>query len=565
MTKNSMDDAAKAAGRTPAEFAPENAPRPYKAEILAELIELDRDLMKLLVRRAKLVNKLRAGKEHAATPAAARAEKDVRAAWEKNAASFSRDDKFARQLFTLLQELRVDSRSDAESRGAFNLAPVRKPVAVAMPGLLSVNATRMLAVLAAWLNNDFALENVVLNDPLMDCVKALNNAGAKFSWSAGARPGEGRLAHAVGPREVNLATDKALYIGEDPFNMYLLAFLAAGRTGRARFTGGSGLKMADFSPLRRFLPELGARLAHSVPKSNGLPANVEASGVLPDHIVVPADLPREGLAALFCAAAAWKRKLSIDCANVPQPMFAAVFAECAVVLRDCSVKDAIDGTVVTLDAGEAALPQTLSCPLDPALSAYMLSLPVFAGGSVALSGVWNASSPREEQAARLLAAGGLAVRMESGEIGATPDPTATQDKAIDLREADASLIPLGLALAARAARKSGKAVPLPLLADDADMGLVESFVSHVGLAVRDGKLITGNGEEKTPWTCPSALWAFAFALCAYDVPNIGLTNPTVTTALMPSFWAFYNALPNPSEARKAPEKQEKPRRRIITE
>lgn len=271
--------------KAPADVSPEETPRPYKAEILAELIELDRDIMKLLVRRAKLVNRLRAGKEHAATPAAARAEKEVRTAWEKNAVSFSRDEKFARQLFSLLQEIRVDSQAEAASRSGFNLAPARRPVNVALPGPRSVTATRMFAVLAAWLGNDLVLENVLLNDPLMDTVKALNGAGAGFTWTVGARMGEGTLRHAAPDRSVSLARDKALYIGEEPGTMYLMAFLAASQTGKSRFTGGSGLKMADLSPLRRFLPVLGARLAHSVPKSNGLPASVESSGLLPDHIV----------------------------------------------------------------------------------------------------------------------------------------------------------------------------------------------------------------------------------------------------------------------------------------
>lgn len=551
--------------------------RPYKASIIAELIELDRDVMKLLVRRAKLVGKLRGGKEHAATPAASRAEKEVRAAWEKNAVSFSRDDKFVRQLFFLLQEIRVDSRVESESRSGFNLAPARKAVAVDIPGLLFIRAARMLASLAAWLNSALVLENVAFADPLMDCVKAFNTAGANFSWTVGARPGEGKLTHTPSPTGAVLATDRALYVGEDLLTMYLMAFLAASRTGRVRFTGGSGLKMADLSPLRRFLPTLGARFAHSVPKSSGLPAIVEASGMLPEHVELPADLPYEGVVALLCAAAAWKRTVLLDCSAIPPRFFTAALAECLPVLRACSVRDTVEGRFVTLDARDVAMPESGAWPMDPLLAAYILSLPVFAGGAVRLTGLWDGELPVAGQAVALLARYGLVIQTDADEVrvelGEMPPES---DVAPDLREMDADLAPLAVALAARRAWKTRSAL-LPLLPHETDAGVVEGFAAHLGLAVRDGRLVPDTDAAKggatpappaipaVPWTSPSAAWAFAYALCAYDRPNIRLSNPAVAATRMPSFWSLFNALPDPSESRKVVEKQNPPRRRIITE
>ncbi|MCC8194325.1 MAG: hypothetical protein LIP28_06745 [Deltaproteobacteria bacterium] len=544
-------------------------PRPYKAEIVAELIQLDRNIMKLLVRRGKLVNRLRAGKDHAATPAAANAEKEVRTAWEKNAASFSRDEKFARQLFSLLQEVRVDSQADASARSGFNLAPARRPVAVNLPGPRSVMATRMFAVLAAWLGNTLALDPVLLNDPLMDTVKALNNAGAGFSWTVGARMGEGSLRHVPSGSGVSLAGDKALYLGEDCMTMYLMAFLAASQTGRARFTGGSGLKMADLSPLRRFLPALGARLAHSVPKSNGLPGGVEASGRIPERIAVPEDLPREGVMALFCAAAAWRKKVSIDCAALPLPLFTAALAECLPVLRACSVADGISGTVVTIDATGANVPEDAVPSLDPLLSAYLLALPAFAGGTVALAGRWDESLPFAMPALNLLRRNGVAVHADAGGVRSGAEAAAVDAaERLDLREAEEGLVPLGLAFAARQAWKRKSETPLPLVPDSLDPAIVEGFYAHVGLSCGKDMLVPATGvagsEERYSWTSPSAEWAFAYALCAYDCPNIRLTNPSVVASLMPSFWALFNALPDPSEGKKAPEKEEKQRRRILT-
>lgn len=541
--------------------------RPYKADIIADLVELDRDIMKLLVRRAKLVTRLRGGKDHAATPAAAKAEKDVRTAWEKNAASFSRDEKFVRQLFSLVQEVRVDSQAEAASRSGFNLAPARRPVNVDIPGPRSVMASRMLAVLAAWHGCDLAIDHVMLNDPLMDCVKALNNAGARFTWTVGTRIGEGVLLHAGSGRVNSLATDKALYIGEDLTTMYLMAFLAASTTGKARFTGGSGLKMADLSPLRRLLPSLGARLGHSVPKSNGLPGSVESSGIIPDTLILPGDLPREGVVALFYATAAWKKNIRIDCGALPHPLFTGALAECLPLLRACSVEDRMEGTVITLDASGAVVPSGDVCPLDPVLSSYLLSLPAFTGGAVTLGGAWEAALPLSGPVLALLAWGGVRVETGAGSIRSFIDPDAPLNaETLDLRETDASLLPLGLALAVRRAWRAKTETALPLLPKTLDDSIVEGFCVHLGLACRNGKLVfipEGSAHhEGSSWTSPSPEWAFAYALCAYDRPNIRLGNPTVTSSLMPSFWTFFNSLPDPSEVKVA-EKPQKQRRRII--
>ena len=550
----------------PAEAAFEDAPRPYKAEILAELIGLDRDMMKLLVRRAKLLHRLRGGKDHAATPAAARAERDVRTAWEKNATAFSRDEKFARQLFSLLQEVRVDSHVDASARSGFNLAPARRPVAVNLPGPCSVTATRMLAALSAWFGNSLVLENVLLNDPLMGMVKALNSAGAMFTWTVGARAGEGTLRHAPSGSGISLAKGKALYIGEDLLSMYLMAFLAASQTGKTRFTGGAGLKMADLSPLRRFLPTLGARLAHSVPKSNGLPGSVEASGQIPDAITIPEDLPQEGVLALFCAAAAWRKKVRIDCAALPLPLFNAAFAECSLVLRSCAVLDSMSGTVVTIDASSAEVPENVICPVDPLLSAYLLALPAFAGGSVTLSGKWNDQFALASASITLLRQGGLAVQVDAGGIRSGVESSGpVLAEPLDLRQTEESLTPLGIAFAARHVWKQKSEMPFPLMPESADIAVAEGFLAHVGLTCRDGMIAPGTRRDGvTSWTSPTPEWAFAYALCAYDSPNIQLTNPSVAASVMPSFWALFNALPDPTEVKKEPEKEEKTHRRIRT-
>ena len=553
-------------------FSEEQAPRPYKAAIVADLIELDRDIMKLLVRRGKLVGKLRGGKDHAATPAAARAEKEVRSAWEKNAVAFSRDDKFARQLFSLLQELRMDSRQEVEGRGGFNLSPSRKAVSVNIPGPVSIIASRMLAVFAAFSSSDFSLANAVFNDPLIDCVKALNSAGAKFVWTVGERAGEGTLTHS-GVASVSLTTDRALYIGEDLLTMYLMAFLAAEKVGKARFTGGAGLKMADLSPLRRFLPELGARMAHSVPKSNGLPANVESSGIIPDAVIVPGDLPEEGVIALLAAAVVWKKEITFDFAALPEALFAGALAACLPTLRACGVVDSLQGSVLRLDTRVTSLPSgkalSEAAPLDPVLGAYLLALPAFAGGRVALGGRWDTSLSLAASSQALLVGEGLLMTEEASSICSelAEDGAGTPGQG-DYASLDAALLPLGIALAVRNVRRFKREIPLPVLPNDADMAVIESFCARFGVICHDGMLQLGGSApedaQASPWTSPSPMWSFAYALCSFVRANVRLTNPTSVNALMPSFWPLFNALPDPSEVKKVPEEPKVVRRRIIT-
>ncbi len=546
----------------------ERPPQDFSSKLggaVAALTELDQDIMKLLVRRAKLVSRIRGGRKHAATPQAVKAEKDVRLAWEQNALRFSRDARFTRQLFSLLQELEVSSREEAEERTSFNLAPARKPVAVDLPGPASVRAARLWAALAAGSGAPLQLTQVLLSDGLIDCVKALNQTGAHLSWTA-----DGALRNAGGDPLV--FGEKVLYAGEDSLTFHLLAFMAAGQTGKTRFTGGAGLKMADFSPLRRFLPQLGARLAHSVPKSTGLPAALEASGVIPDQVALPADLPLDALSALFCAVATWDRPIRFDLAALPADASSQALAETLPLLRACGLEAAVHGAELRLDPAPRKVPEQPVLPLDPALNAYLLALPAFAGGGAVLRGAWDAMCPGAAEAASLLKSAGLSLELSGTAARATlPDgsaQTASFARPLDCRALPDSLLPLGLALAALAALRSQEPVPAPLLGPEHDPALVQDFLDQLGLAV-DGDLLRKiERQDAAPvqWSCPGPYWGMAFALCAYVRPRLRLVNPAMVTELSPPFWVLYNSLPAPSLQPKAKEAAAAPaRRRIITQ
>lgn len=539
------------------------SPRP--GGIVAELVQLDQDVMKLLVRRAKLVSKMRGGRKHAATPQAVKSEKEVRLAWEQNAIRFSRDARFTRQLFSLLQELEMSTRQESEERGTFNLAPARRPVAVDLPGPAAVRATRLWATLAAASGSALQLDQVLLGDALIEHVKALNQAGAHLSWTA-----DSSLANAGGAPLV--FADKVFYAGEDTLTFHLLAFMAAGHTGKVRFTGGSALKMADLTPLRRFLPLLGARLAHSVPKSTGLPAAIEASGAVPEQVTLPADLPLDALSALFCAAATWPRPVRFDLSGLPAATSAQALAEVLPLLRSCGMEAAVHGTELRLDPALRRVPEKPALPLDPAVSVYLLALPAFAGGNVTLRGLWDPHCPEAPEAATLLRSIGLTLELTPDAVRVALSEGSAQATAfsrpLDCQDLPEHLRPLGLALAALAALRSLTPVPAPLLGPDLDPAMAQDFLDQLGLIMADGQLQKSDpaSQEAVHWSCPGPYWGMAFALCAYVRPHLHLINPAAVTDVMPSFWALYNSLPTPSLRGKAKEDKAAPaRRRIITE
>ena len=110
-------------------------------DAVAALRDLDRDIIRLVVRRSRLAAGL------SKNGAAAR-ERELRAAWEENAARESRDPRFIRQLFALLQEVEVQP-AQTEKASAFNLAPARQPVDLRLNAPASSRLTRLYLALAA--------------------------------------------------------------------------------------------------------------------------------------------------------------------------------------------------------------------------------------------------------------------------------------------------------------------------------------------------------------------------------------------------------------------------------
>lgn len=581
--------------RTPPDLpAAESDQAPEKAAnltVLNNVLDLDRAILKLIGRRCHYIGMLRRHRGQRDAVAETNTEHALRLAWEETAQTVSNDPKLVRQIFTLLQEIKPLSAYDQqaqEGKDAFNLAPSPEPVDIDLPLLPSLREAVFHIFLAAAGGSALHLPGQILNDGLVDLIKALNQADARLAWDA-----QGLISGREGPGL--RFSDKIIYAGETPLHFYLLSALALASPGKVKFTGGSGLKLADLSNWRNTLPVFGARQAHLVPKSNGLPVHIECSAMFPENADLPANTPLDGLAALLLAAPFWGAPIKLN--GAANPAWQTALAEALPILKKNGVLFSQSGDVIQF-SGEppAALPQTPEQAMDPLLGALFLAIAALNPGKVNLAGTWPVAAPGAETLYQLLEWSGL--RPQKKDTGISTfrperDKPAVQPGSGAAPETPphaglpAEYTPVLLLLAAAKAKETKHPITLPPLtfSDDtpgesvtdegADLPLyAQEFLDLLGAVYLPGKaggpgsvrvaakLMPQNGA----WTAPSPVWAICLALGAYLRPQIKLSNPGAATELMPNFWHIYNGLPKPVWQRRPKEEEvpdEKPRRRRV--
>ncbi len=508
---------------------------PRRFDPVAELKHMDREIIRLVAGRARLL----AGLPKSGAPGR---ERDLRAAWEEAAAAESRDPRFVRRLFTLLQELEVNP-ARAENAPAFNLAPARGEVTVvARPPACSRQA-RLFLALAAGSGSRCRLTGLSLNSLVLECLKAFNQVGAQLRWE---EPDRVECAAGPGLSESGGVLDKVVHVGSDPLNLYLVLFRMLTRPARLKFVGEGDMTFLDSSALRRFLPRLGARLTQAVPGREGLPIRLESSAMLPDEVRPDADLPADAVTALLLTAPFWDRPVRFDLAEVPDA--AALLSEAEDVLRACGAEVTISGSTLRVVPGALRVPEEPELETDAAVAACLAAFPAVAGGRTVLKecrfGRLGAKRFRNLLEPR------LELTEEGREFAVRPRTDfAPESDPADLSLLPAAFVPVGLALALIDIMRAGEG-DMPLLPAGTDTAAADGFVNRAGL-VRQGRRLKAAGEEAdaagTPWTAPDAFWAFALALLALERPRLKLSNPTAATAYLPWFWKLYNALPTPPE------------------
>lgn len=549
------------------EHATENRPRKSLRE---SVCEIDRDILRLLMRRHNLLRRMHTAKGHL-DPAE---EKFLREAWEAAASRVSRDPRLSSRLFTLMQEVEFLPRPEdepADKRPAFNLAPATAPVNLAMRAPLACRETRAWLYLAAAAGRPLRLEPCLMNDPIVDCVKMLNQLGAALT-----RENDGVSVMTAAPLA---APDKVVHVGCSAWNFYLALGHYLGRPSRAKFVGDADLRLADFSVARRFAGQMGARLIQAVPKSDGLPVRLECSGVLPDVVRLPADAPVELAEGILLAAPFYAQPLRLNLADMTAR--AVVFARTLPNLEQAGADVLREGDSIRVTPGLTALPERPRLPVEAELALLLLALTPSLGGTVRLEGVWP-QTPAALAGWELLRRAGCAPRAETGE---KPAIELTLSSPLDMPAGGITLpddfpaewLPLPLALLAQTALRHGSA-PLPpewfARAGEEFRTDMASFCTALHLCVEDGVLRPQNDEESAQavtgrgWNAPTPVWALALALaaCARDKRQVRLGNPGVITTLYPAFWTLYNGLPAPKMEREpapaAPAQRQ--RRRIIT-
>ena len=523
-----------------------------------EVLALDQELIRLLTKRSALLRKLRGGKLLASTPTASALEKRLRQGWESAAGGLSRNPRFIRELFDLLQELNLQAPAGECALAPFNLAPAKLPVEMDLPGPTLETSAQLWLALASSAGRNILLEGASRADGLQDSIRAFTWCGTRTEWRAGAEPWQETL-EANGPASGLDMGQGAVLVGDDALTLYLLVFLGLGKPGRGRFVGGPRLKATDLTPLAHFIPKLGARLAWVVPGSKGLPATLECSGLLPEKLNVPGDLPQEALSALLLAALAWPAPCLLDLQDLTPETRRQALAPMRQIfdaLGGGAPQERGTGLAYPGIASLPDLPARVTLEMDQRLCAFWLCLPLFTGGSVRLRGPWP-QTPIAAEIRDLLGRLPLSLQEGGDYVSCTTAPAQGWPERLELEHLDPDLHPLFWALNARLAHKNKGAAIIRGLPEGMDSSLAEEFLAQSGFSLEQDKsdwrvcrldieAFKERAAKKHGWSSPSPGWALALSLAAFLRSNLKLHNPDCVRAVWPNYWQIYNQLPGQS-------------------
>ena len=517
---------------------------------LSHITEIDREILHLISRRTHLRDALPSGRD------ATRMERELRSVWEANAARLSRDPRLIRQVFALLQQVEcAQKRSESEAeQESFNLNPSRSPVQIFMRGLADCRRSRILGALSAGAGSTNAMTDVLLNDPLVELVKAFNHITPCLRWED-----DGRLLCVADAKALNtdkVLLDRAVHVGNDMFNFLLVLCVMAVRPCRLKFMGGSDLKLADLSALRHFLPAIGARFTSIVPGQEGLPARLESSGILPEEVSIPAALTYDSALAVCLGLCCAPREHSLVVELGEHPQAQEILAELQDVLSMAHIAPRIDGFALYIAPDPKpsfTLPQDARITLDLPLASYVLAFPAFVGGKAEIEGLWP-DTPEGEACWKLLEAAGVRLSKSKHSVVGTADPQRRFDEPVfapyEARLPE-TLFPLATLLTAMGTVHSGSGRLPERVEQHGELDVVDDFLSRLDIT-REGRNLTHgqpNSLSELPWSCPSAMWAAVLAQGAFLKANLKILNPGIAVGQMPGFWQWYNTLPNPRLSR----------------
>lgn len=545
----------------------ERALRVARPSLRDDIARLDQELLRLLLKRYNLICKIR--QNGRMSPAD---EKFLREKWQASVARVSKDADLSSRFFTLLQEIsflpRPENIADQQSGDTHRSAFTFNPPKGALNFSLDVPAETMSACswfyMAVASGQAFRLDAAPDNSPARDCINAFIQMGADLTRD--------KCLVDIKPGKPISQPDRVLYAGASKFNFFLFLAHYLGKASRVKITGEKSLNLADFTDLRHFLPTLGARMVHVVPKSSSLPVRLECSGLLPAGIEAIPELPPEFYAALLLASPFYERPFSIDFNKYGQKE--KIFSRVLPILEQCAVIFTLDGASIVINPSAVKLPEHPQIPMDPLLAGFLLLFPEAAGGKADLRGFWPDWPECLWLEKCLQVAGGKFTVSREGLV-------LERDKGMDAlnMEAFSAIVKnsnkwekgLLISLAVCAfLHKAELGLPPELLDEPA----CQDFLRACGLRQEDGGNLYSYALEgsKTSiiWNAPGALWALALAVCATarnDKNPCQLGNPGIISEIWIPFWSWYNSLLRGEkweEQDQAPNTAAKSRRRIRT-
>lgn len=520
---------------------------PKQADML-EICDLDRGIIKLIAKRAKVIDRMIKYKSLDAA-----AEKSIRTAWEQNTNKFCPDPKVARDLYQLIQSVKAVDETDYDH--AYNLAPLPKPVQVNLQAPASSRLARFYMTLAAASGQKTCMKNIALTDSVIHTIKSLNVLGGDL-WFENNGTVQSRES-----KGLQRGSDKIIHVGGDEQSLWLCLALSLGLPYHLKITGENRLCKIDFAPIARFLAQFNVRLVQVIPAGEGLPVRIEASGMISPEIKIPADLPMDFVFALMLAAPFWESAVTFDMSE-----FYAALAENAELLRiwndnledvaDCIALCRLPVTMtadkISVQPGKISLPQEITLPSDGEICTSFFLLPAMTSGSVTLAGHWNGKG-QQKYLKQIMDFAGLEFAVNDESATAKGNSGTVAGSEIPPCNAPTA------ALLCLWAKVNGKEVAMPHNAKNCP--ITESFLAHLGYTAE----LERGDDLYAPFMAPSADWAVAYALGAYVHPRVKLVNPNILNDYYPFFWRMYNTLPTPS-IDKAERKDDSPKpRRIIAQ
>lgn len=520
---------------------------PKQADLF-EICDLDRGIIKLIAKRAKVIDRMIQYKSLDAA-----AEKAIRTSWEQNTNKYCPDPKIARDLFLLVQSVKAVDETDYDH--AYNLAPLAKPVQVNLQAPASSRLARIYMMLASASGQKTCMKHVALTDSLIATIKSLNVLGGDLWFE------NNGTVFSRESKGLQRGSDKIIHVGSDEQSLWLCLALCLGLPYHLKITGENQLCKLDFAPVAKFLSQFNARLVQVVPASSGLPIRIEASGMLSDTITIPADLPMDFVFALILAGSFWESPVRFDLTEFYAELnkddekldaWNTGLEDIMDCISLCRLPVSIDKNSISTKPQPIMIPEEITLASDAEICTSFFLLPALTSGTVSLKGHWTKKG-QQKYLSQIMDFAGLEFSIDGDTATAKGNSGNAKFAVIPpCNEATTTLLTLWAKINGQNISLSDKAKENPI---------IEAYLAHLGFTPD-----LERGEDLyAPFMAPTAEWAVAYALGAYLHPRVKLVNPNILNDYYPFFWRMYNTLPNPS-IDKAERKDDTPKpRRIIAQ